>query len=372
MPWPSSRNVRRGGHASSVRHQASWPPTGLASPAAVSGSAARPAGPADLAAPAARACRAGAAAAHGRSHVADGVAAQVRQQGVGQGQRQHGLAHHGGARHDGHVAALDVGAAHLAGLEVHGLERLAQRGHRLHGDARHDRRAVAHAALRAAGAVRLACPAGGARDDLVVDGAAAPAHDAEAEADLHALDGLDAHEHGRDGRVQARVPLGVGADAHGHALGHDHERAADRVAGLDGRVDLGHHGRLGHGVRAAQRRRGAPVRIGPAGRDERHGVVRAVEGAHGAELVDEATRCVTPHVASSWRQTAPAATRGAVERAEARSRTSRMSPRVVLDGARQVGVAGAGQRDGPWALRRGVAARPTCARTSRPSRGWGC
>ena len=33
----------------------------------------------------------------------------------------------------------------------------------------------------------------------------------------------------------------------------------------------------------------------------------------------------TSQVSSSWRQTAPAATRGAVERAEARSRTSRMS-----------------------------------------------
>ena len=100
----------------------------------------------------------------------------------------------------------------------------------------------------------------------------------------------------------------------------------DRVAGLDGRVHLGHHGRLGRRVRAAQGRGVAPVlhrpsRPGRAPRGRPRRRRRAPDRAG-----RRTTRCDTPHVASSWRQTAPAATRGAVERAEARSRTSRMSP----------------------------------------------
>ena len=90
----------------------------------------------------------------------------------------------------------------------------------------------------------------------------------------------------------------------------------------------------------------------------------------GPELVDEAPDASRRSRASSWRHTAPAATRGAVERAEARSSTSRMSSvsyliapaRSAWPGrASVIGFGRSGDRD---------AARPTSAPASSASRGW--
>ena len=162
MPWPSSRNG-----SAACPAQASVPgDRRCASAAASSGERLDVGGRSAAAAPgaSARTRRARPTTADRGQHVAHGVAAEGGQQRVREHERDHRLAHDRGARQDGHVAALDVGAAGLAGREVDRVERLAQRRHRLDGGAHHDRRAVAHAALDAAGAVRRRAPGGARRD----------------------------------------------------------------------------------------------------------------------------------------------------------------------------------------------------------------
>ena len=142
------------------------------------------------------------------------------------------------------------------------------------------------------------------------------------------------------------------------------KRAADRVAGLDGRVDLGDHGaprRPGPGSAAASARGGRAATQPSGMRVER--VVRAGERADRTELVDELPDRARRQAARSWRHTAPAATRGAVERAEARSSTSRMSSvSYLMAPARsawpgRASVIGFGRARAGWA-------RPPCAPAS--------
>src|SRR5690606_11603784 len=102
--------------------------------------------------------------------------------------------------------------------------------------------AVAHPALDAAGAVRLAPDAAvlGAGDLVVGDGAAARGR-AEPVADLDALDGLDAHERAGEARVELAVAVDVGAEARREAVGEDLDDTPQGVAGLLAGVDLVDH-----------------------------------------------------------------------------------------------------------------------------------
>ena len=72
-------------------------------------------------------------------------------------------------------------------------------------------------------------------------------------ADLHALDRLDAHERPRQPRVEAAVPVHVGAQADRHAVRQHLHDAAEGLPGAVGVVDLGDHRRRGLRVDAADR-----------------------------------------------------------------------------------------------------------------------
>src|SRR6266513_4641383 len=54
------------------------------------------------------------------------VAAELFEEGVGEDDRHHGLAHDAGRRHRADVAPLDNGLDRLFGREVHRLERRAE------------------------------------------------------------------------------------------------------------------------------------------------------------------------------------------------------------------------------------------------------
>ena len=168
-------------------------------------------------------------------------------------------------------------------------------------------------------------------------GLAAPAAgDLEAVADLDALHRLDAHQRLGQQAVELAVPVHVAAEPDRHAVGQHLDDAAERVAVLGRRLDLVDHRRLGLGVEAAHlgrvdRARGRPARGGRVG-----------VGAHRPELDHVARRSRCRAWPSSALASAPAATRAAVSRAEARSSTSRASVEAVLLHAGQVGVAGAG------------------------------
>ena len=75
----------------------------------------------------------------------------------------------------------------------------------------------------------------------------------EAVADLHALDGLDAHEGAGQPGVEAAVPVHVGAQARRQSVDDDLDDAAEGVAVLVGLVDAGDHRGAGLGVEAAHR-----------------------------------------------------------------------------------------------------------------------
>ncbi len=102
---------------------------------------------------------------------------------------------------------------------------------------------------------------------------------AEAVADLHALDRLDAHQRAGQPRVEAAVPVHVRAEARRQAVDDDLDHAAEGVAVLVGLVDRRHHLLRGVGVQAAHRvlvEAGDVVRAGH----------RAVRRGHAAELDD--------------------------------------------------------------------------------------
>ena len=136
-----------------------------------------------------------------------------------------------------------VGLGGLAGADVNGLQGAGHRGDRLHGGTDAQDVADAHAAFDAAGTV------GGADDlavrvldDLIVGGGAAPRGRAETVADLNALDGLDAHQGGRQAGVEPAVPVDVAAQSRRQAVGKHFHHSAEGFAFLVGGIDLGHHG----------------------------------------------------------------------------------------------------------------------------------
>ena len=78
-------------------------------------------------------------------------------------------------------------------------------------------------------------------DDLVVRLRAGHPGQLEAVADLDALDGLDAHQRGREPGVEPPVPVHVRAEADRHAVRQHLDDAAEGVAVLVGLVDLRDH-----------------------------------------------------------------------------------------------------------------------------------
>src|SRR5205085_10529725 len=111
---------------------------------------------------------------------------------------------------------------------------LAERADRLHGAADDDGLAVGHAAFQAAGVVGVAGEAehrrvaqGRVEEDLIVHLATGASRALEAQADLYALEGLDAHDRGGDAAIEAAVPSHARAEAYGCA----EDQALDDAAG---------------------------------------------------------------------------------------------------------------------------------------------
>ena len=126
-------------------------------------------------------------------------------------------------------------------------------------------------------------------------GRAAPPRGGEPVADLHALDRLDPHQRGGEPRVQPAVAVHVRAEPRRQAVDEYLHDAAQRVAVLLGRIDLGDHGRGRFGAERPNRRlvdraqiRGRGQRsVGRVGRPERHHVGQHLGTQH---LVQEAAR----------------------------------------------------------------------------------
>src|SRR5918998_1297308 len=80
-----------------------------------------------------------------------------------------------------------------------------------------------------------------AGEDLVLHLARAARREVEAHPELYAFYGVDGHDGGGEPGVELVAPVHVGAEARRATLGHDDELAAQGVAGVAGRVDLGLH-----------------------------------------------------------------------------------------------------------------------------------
>ena len=139
------------------------------------------------------------------------------------------------------------------------------------------------------------------------------------------LDGLDAHHRRRQRGVEARVPLGGRAEAR-WACPPRRRRTRRRSSRPPRRAR-----RSPRIMRASASGRGSAAGWGRPGRSSGHPKRDAVERVVGVGKArtgpswSTKLQMRTPAAASSWRQTAPARTRTAVERADARSSTSRMS-----------------------------------------------
>src|SRR5262249_38828146 len=211
--------------------------------------------------------------------------------------------------------------------------------------AHHDRLAVRHAALEAAGIVRGAPePLTGIEQDLVVDTGARTTRRLESHADLASLDGLDRAEGLREAAIEAPIPLDVGPEPDGAAERDDFEDAAERVAFALGLVDGSDHRGLGGGVGApdfgALR---APSDLVPGNvelADARAADLRHVTQHRDAEFGEEPLRDTRDRHAS-----------GCLPGAGALQHITDVSV-AVLHRTGEVGVPGARTRDlflcGPW------------------------
>src|SRR3990170_7007274 len=125
----------------------------------------------------------------------EAVAAELLEDGLGERDGHHGLAHHSRSGHRADIAPLHHGLHHFLRLDVHGLERAPERRDGLH-DCAHDHGlAVGHAALEPTGAVGAPAEARvPVEEDLVVDLGAGAAGGLEAHAALGALDRVDGAE----------------------------------------------------------------------------------------------------------------------------------------------------------------------------------
>src|SRR5438445_3663242 len=226
----------------------------------------------------------------------ESVAAELLQEGPGQDDGHHRLAHDAGGRDGADVAPLDHGLHRFLGCQIDRSQRRAERRERLHRRPGDHRLAVGHAALQAARVIRRAPePALVVEEDLVVNRRTRPARGLEAEAELAALDRLNRADGLGEAAVEAAVPLYVRAQSHWAAERDHFEHAAERVTLATGLVDRLDHRGLGGGIGAAHLRGfGAPAQLLP-GQIEVRGDVDAadlgdVAESRDAELVEQPPR----------------------------------------------------------------------------------
>ena len=149
------------------------------------------------------------------------------------------------------VAALgrDLG---LVAVAIHGLARREDRRGRLDGETRDDRLAGRDAAEDPARLVgQEARAAVVAHAHLVGVLLAGQRRGRKARAELHALDGVDAHERRRE--IAVELAIDRCAEAGRHAVGHDLDDGADRGAGLAHAVEILGEERHPLGVRTEER-----------------------------------------------------------------------------------------------------------------------
>ena len=146
---------------------------------------------------------------------------------------------------------MATGGGEGCGLSVagHGLLRLEVGGDRLEGHAEDHRRAVADAALDAAGAVGRSCDPLAVADEVVVVGGAPHAGAVEAAARLEPFAGRQ-RKHG-SGQLGLELAEDRFAPAGGESPRHAADGASDRVAFAARRQNLGLHGRGGGRIGAA-------------------------------------------------------------------------------------------------------------------------
>src|SRR5262249_32194067 len=127
---------------------------------------------------------------------------------------------HAGGADGGDVGAFPARLGGFLGVQIDALQRLAQGADRLHRAADDDRFAVGHAAFEPAGVVRAPHDAETGHAllarvvaDFIVDLRPRPARGIEAEAELDALERLDADHSRRDAAVEPAVPGHAAADA---------------------------------------------------------------------------------------------------------------------------------------------------------------
>ncbi len=142
--------------------------------------------------------------------------------------------------------------------------------------------------------------------------------------DLHALDRLDGHDARPPARRRGACPTPRWSRARSAARTRPPRSAADRVARLACRVDLGQHRaprRPDPGSAAARGRRRS--RSPPAVRNARDRIARVGECADSAPAGRRSSRPATPAAASSWRHTGPPRRASAGRSAQRRARARR-------------------------------------------------
>src|SRR6266576_606115 len=185
------------------------------------------------------------------------VAAELVEDRVGQDQHDHCLGDDARGGDDADIGAFVVGLLdRLAAQQIRRGEGPGERRDRLDRAADDERLAVRDAAGQPTGVVRPMDPAAVGRPalDHVVDGRAEPARLLEPQAELHALDDVDAHDGGCQGGVEPPIPMNIRTEPDRQTVDDNLEDATDRIAVRPGLVDPGDHRGLGVRVRAAQGR----------------------------------------------------------------------------------------------------------------------
>ena len=139
---------------------------------------------------------------------------------IGQHQRHHRFADRYGADANAGVVPALGDDVHILAKAIHPKTRFKNGTGGLHREARHNRLAGADAAQNAAGVIGLESHQAALRHPHFIRiGRTGQASGGEAITNLHAFDGVDAHE--RAGQIRIQFAVNGRAQAGGHTFGHN-------------------------------------------------------------------------------------------------------------------------------------------------------